>query len=303
MKKTLILPCVMTAILVILWFTRWDYGATKSFDTGVVKWKVDKWVNQGWVEVYSVQGYNEVPRQPGTETSADAWQKRNQLTNYWYGAVAITVFGLVLLWFGPSVLKRKKESKKQKAHFFGSPQQGQLYSSIDHATDEESGKSVPQIRPWIRYWAKMIDVFLVGVFGGILFFTSDPNIYAQPMFYVTALVSLVLIESILLSTWGTTPGKWLLRIYITDEDGHRLSFVNALKRNSIALLIGLGAGIPLIAFITLAYSYYHLNNLGKTYWDKQIGSMVSHKQIGLLRGITAAIFIIFIIGLSSMPME
>lgn len=113
-KKSIILPCILLAILLILPFFRWDYVATKSFDRVVVKWKIDHWANQGWQESYGFNSFSETPEKPGTTNVNNAWKERNILTAYWQLAVFITVIYLLWVVFLFPWYKRKRETKRLK---------------------------------------------------------------------------------------------------------------------------------------------------------------------------------------------
>ncbi len=53
MKISKVISLILLGILVIAWFTRWDYKATKTFSDGIAKWKIDRWTGYCWVEVFS----------------------------------------------------------------------------------------------------------------------------------------------------------------------------------------------------------------------------------------------------------
>lgn len=54
MKKPWVIPCVLLAALLLAWFFRWDYTASKTLDTAVLKWKTDRWTGQKWLEVHAI---------------------------------------------------------------------------------------------------------------------------------------------------------------------------------------------------------------------------------------------------------
>jgi len=55
------------------------------------------------------------------------------------------------------------------------------------------------------------------------------------------------LEALLLSTWGTTPGKWLFKTWVADAMGNRLSFMDALSRSFSVWFMGLGFGLPIVS--------------------------------------------------------
>lgn len=95
LSAPMIIACLLLIVLTAMWAMRWDYGATKSQDSYVLKWKIDRWANQGWMERYTPQGIVEEPMQPGTNIKSAAWAKRVKLNNYWI--LATIASGALLL--------------------------------------------------------------------------------------------------------------------------------------------------------------------------------------------------------------
>ncbi len=56
-----------------------------------------------------------------------------------------------------------------------------------------------------------------------------------------------LLEPLLLSTWGFTPGKWLFGLAVRNADGGKLTFSQAFGRLSALFGRGEGWGIPFYA--------------------------------------------------------
>lgn len=141
--------------------------------------------------------------------------------------------------------------------------------------------SGPQVRPWIRYWAKTLDILLFSVFAGFILGFIYPELLeiSDTLFGMLALVCYVLVEPVMLSTFGTTPVRALLKVRVRHQDGSRLSFKTAMVRTLKVWLRGLGLGIPLIAFFTHLTSYSRLTKDGITSWDAEGGLTVSHQHI------------------------
>ena len=64
------------------------------------------------------------------------------------------------------------------------------------------------------------------------------------MSYLTWAVQFVL-EPLLLSTWGYTPGKWVLGLTVRNAEGGKLRFSQAAARLAGVFCRGEGYGIPL----------------------------------------------------------
>ena len=170
----------------------------------------------------------------------------------------------------------------------------------------------PQVRPWIRFWARALDYSFAQFAGtmslGVLaVFDSPVRLWASPavfglLFYVTW----HFIEAVLLSTWGTTPGKWFFRVSVRTPDSRRPSLSAALKRSFLLWWRFIGVGIPIVMLVMLLtglhdlwggtdivmlftgiYAYRVLAKQRRTTWDRDTHLEVSHEIIGAPRVIFA----------------
>jgi hypothetical protein len=117
-----------------------------------------------------------------------------------------------------------------------------------------------------------------------------------------ALLSVALwtfVESLLLSTIGTTPGKWLLNIRLIPPRDNLPDFPAALGRSLKVYWRGYGIGFPFVSAITSASAYFDLKKQGTTSWDREEGFRVVHKPIGPIRGIVAVLFLVAFFALAA----
>lgn len=90
------------------------------------------------------------------------------------------------------------------------------------------------VRPWVRYWARMFDIYSFSVVGGIVLaiiapqFLEKQNEYALGMILIFAWV---FVEALLLSSFQTTPGKWLFKTKVALTSGAHISFSQGLSRS------------------------------------------------------------------------
>ncbi|HEY8910211.1 MAG TPA: RDD family protein [Desulfosporosinus sp.] len=163
-------------------------------------------------------------------------------------------------------------------------------------TELLSISDVEQIRPWVRFWARMIDITVVSMIVGLLVGIFIPHgLGWEQVSIVIRIISAILLESLLLSTWGMTPGKSLLQVYVRDPQGRKLNFSQAIKRSISAWAWGLGFGIPIASLILAYMSYDHLQEKGVVKWDIEGGTLVSHKKIGIPRiAVVVSLFIGFV---------
>lgn len=157
-----------------------------------------------------------------------------------------------------------------------------------------SEAGVVQVRPWVRYWARMFDLYLAGIVVGIAVVIFYPDAFnenaSDQLFGFAILFAWVFLESLFLSTVGTTPGKWLFKTRLIPPKGGKPDFSTALSRSFKVWWRGLGIGFPLVSLITLIVAYRNLTKNGVTTWDKDDGFSVTHDRIGPLRVIFATIF-------------
>jgi hypothetical protein len=72
---------------------------------------------------------------------------------------------------------------------------------------------------------------------------------------VMALPIAVVLESLIYSAAGNTPGKWILGIRVARIDQTRLPFTVALTRNLRCWVFGLGLGIPIVSLFTMVNAH------------------------------------------------
>ncbi|SMN11356.1 hypothetical protein SPBRAN_1612 [uncultured Candidatus Thioglobus sp.] len=168
--------------------------------------------------------------------------------------------------------------------------------ALTETTIAQVNEAVAQVRPWVRYWARMFDVMLfslpVGLVIGLLF----PDAFAKPeseqLLGILILFSWTFVESILLVAFGTTPGKWLFQTRFVLTSGTVFTFSEALSRSVKVWWRGLGIGFPLVSLITMIVAYNKLTNNQHTSWDKDAGIIIKHERIGVPRVIVAITFFV-----------
>jgi uncharacterized RDD family membrane protein YckC len=156
--------------------------------------------------------------------------------------------------------------------------------------------SAAQVRPWVRYWARMFDLYVISIVSGIAISILDPDAFSEQnsdqLFGLAVIFAWVFIESLFLSTTGTTPGKWFFKIRLIPPSGETPDYSTAFSRSFKVWWRGFGIGFPLVSLITLIVSYNKLTKNGITTWDRDSGFTVVHEQIGPLRVIFAIAFFV-----------
>lgn len=97
--------------------------------------------------------------------------------------------------------------------------------------------------PWRRYGARMFDLLLCS-------FLSARLLFLMPWWklggFALNLIIMLVVEPALLCLFATTPGKLIFGIRVTDREGKRLSYNDALERTWSVLWDGMALGIPLL---------------------------------------------------------
>jgi uncharacterized RDD family membrane protein YckC len=147
----------------------------------------------------------------------------------------------------------------------------------------------------------MFDIILISfVPEGIYLYLSPENFERASGVIITmvAIVFYVFVETILLSLWGTTPGKSFFKIKLQKSDGTPIRIGEAFLRCLRVSWRGLAFGIPLISLITLMRAWVRLSEEGITSWDSDGGFTVVHERIGRVRLTLIVVFVVAFFGLS-----
>ncbi len=121
-------------------------------------------------------------------------------------------------------------------------------------TEQDSIAAAPY--PWRRFFARTLDLSLAGILWSALQYLVLHWYWPEfgLMGFADTLVSawgawlfLLVLEPILLCTWGYTPGKRLLRLKVRREDGSKLDLERAVIRTAL--------GVPLLNILCLGTCY------------------------------------------------
>lgn len=163
---------------------------------------------------------------------------------------------------------------------------------------------VKSIKPWHRFEARFFDsliasislvFFLAAIAPSLLEIVDSSDVGYRLYFFMVVSFNAILLEPILLCSWGTTPGKALLGIQVRHRNGEKLSYLQAMNRSIAVSFGGMALGFYPISFLTMFLGYQKLTQKGITTWDQAGGFKVSHRKIsGLRRIIRACIVHIFV---------
>ena len=135
-------------------------------------------------------------------------------------------------------------------------------------------RDVAEPHPWRRYFARGIDLMLVGLpvsFVQYVLLHRNYTTVSRWEDIVCALIGwglLVLLEPLLLARFGTTVGKWCMGITVTRPDGGRLSYSEALNRTALVWFYGAGLGLPLVELVCSYLSYRRYTRGEELAWEE-----------------------------------
>lgn len=174
-----------------------------------------------------------------------------------------------------------------------------------------------EVRPFTRFWARTFDYVIVSTIV-VLFFelpTISPDApFLELMrqmteneqfkqFAITNFIAMVCwhgLEGILLHVWGTTPGKAVFSIRITQADGRPVSLKTGVMRSFLAWGAGLGFGFAPVNFLGMALALLMLMLQGATLWDRVLGTRVHHQPMTVVRILVAVAGFLLLMIISSL---
>jgi len=153
------------------------------------------------------------------------------------------------------------------------------------ASEVASSIAVSQVRPWVRYFARMLDTCLLYYFFAIICLVIEVRIQLSTNFLLGMIFPVVwlFVEPVFLSQWGATPGKALLRTRVIHHNGALLTYGEALRRSVNVWLRGEALFIPVVLLVANIIAYKRLTKSGITTWDKAGSFLVQHSRIGTSR--------------------
>lgn len=114
--------------------------------------------------------------------------------------------------------------------------------------------------PWQRFFARLLDgqiyrtlwVLLLPALG----FNMLKNSRGGMLFLeLLTLGTMFLLEPLLLSRFGTTPGKWLFGLRVTSPDGRKLTYAEGRERTAYLFWYGIRLNLPFFRLYRLYVSY------------------------------------------------
>ncbi len=147
-----------------------------------------------------------------------------------------------------------------------------------------------------RFWARWFDLFFYSGVWWLAMWAAGQNIEGallNPWVMFLQYVPWFALEALLIHQLGTTPGKWLLGLQVTNLDGSRLDQAAAVRRSLRVMFTGIGFGWGLLAVFCQALSLFTAKRLGSPLWDHTGGHRVNAVPLKPFR-LIAFIFLFFV---------
>lgn len=167
-------------------------------------------------------------------------------------------------------------------------------------TQELPQNKVPN--PWRRYFARSIDMglytLLLRVFSLFVLRYDFRSGGIEALIVAVAVgILMVFIEPLLLTSLGTTPGKWLFGLVLRDQFGGKLSYGDGLERTFGLLLNGLGLQIPLYSFYRLLKSHTACRDNEVMPWDHKVVYKIKDEKVIRFTGVLVMFVLTFALNL------
>lgn len=144
-----------------------------------------------------------------------------------------------------------------------------------------------------RFWARWFDIYLYSGFWWLAMWAVGQDIEAallNPWVMFFQCVPWFALEALLIHKFGTTPGKWLLGLQVTNNDGTPLDLAASIRRALSVMFSGVGFGWGLLAVFCQALSLFNAKRLGAPLWDHSGGHQVIARPLSPFR-LVALVFL------------
>ena len=159
----------------------------------------------------------------------------------------------------------------------------------DSAVPELQEDSLPKVTaPWKRLLARWVDFGIYSlILNCILAVGMHVNIRAGNIgtaffSWLFQIIFLLLLEPVMLSLTGTTPGKFLFGLSVTDPEGTRLTRRAALRRTWAMLRYGYGFLIPVYELFRMYRSYKGCKKEEVLEWESDSVLVLRNRPLPLL---------------------
>jgi curved DNA-binding protein CbpA len=197
--------------------------------------------------------------------------------------------------------------RREKSVFLGTdqPQEDASWIFQLRMAELERAKTgrTSEPRPWNRLGARLFDYSIWGIvlalllseLRGVEFLPANIGYWVGHPLIAPVIItgSWIAVESLLMASVGTTPGKWLFGCYVqfSISDAYarrdmRAQLARAAKRAFRVWWEGVGCGFPLVAPILIAVAFERIVQSQETEWDFAQDCLVTYAPPGMLNTMT-----------------
>lgn len=171
-----------------------------------------------------------------------------------------------------------------------------LDTSVSELPSELKEDTMPKVTsPWIRYFARSIDAAIYMILWN-MFLSLVLHINIMETGFAGLVADLIaynclflLTEPLMLSRFGTSPGKFLFGLHVTAETGARLTHGEALHRTWTVLKKGCGFNLPLYWIIRMYKSYRACKDGETLDWEQETLLWLNDRYIPLKVSVSVVI--------------
>lgn len=169
-----------------------------------------------------------------------------------------------------------------------------------------SAERVSDPQPAMRLLARMFDYALWGmtvigvpsllVWLGVAPAALDETLGHPLLAPIWITATWIPVEALLLTQVQTTPGRWLLCVYLHyavsnsySPEELRFTFGAAIRRAAAVWWRGCAGWLPVVSLVVMARAREHVKRAGETTWDSERDCLVTHGPVGYLSLFTVAL--------------
>ena len=171
-----------------------------------------------------------------------------------------------------------------------------------------------EIHPWRRFFARCLDYGLWNTIIRFLYIVilrvrPLPGDFGGTLITIAAMALFIPVEALLISNFGTTPGKFAMGIRLQSIQGGNLSRKEALCRSCNVYVRGCGCGIPLLEPVMKLVHYCQLTGRAlrrfarydqvegpqDMVWDEE--TEIIYRDVDYKRGAVVAVMLVLTLGI------
>lgn len=133
-----------------------------------------------------------------------------------------------------------------------------------------------------RFWARWLDLHLYAGCWWLAIWAAGQDVrtvLADPWLILLHYVPWFAVEAVLIHRFGTTPGKWLLRLRVLNADGSRLTLAESVRRCTRVLFLGIGMGWGFVSLICQLLALFSTRRAGSSLWDLAGGHHIDARPL------------------------